>query len=108
MEALYTTWSFLLLFGLLAFPQLFGVLLFIRVKRYQHFLAHLLGFVTPVLMSIFFCWMFFVYRYYQAHPDERCGLPLLGGLFLILLSAGIQLVFGMFAQISLHRGCAKR
>ena len=102
MEALHTIWSFLLLLALLAFPQLFGVLLFFLLKGRPHFLAHALSFITPILMSIFFSWMIFIYRYYQAHPNERCGGPLLGGLMITLVGACLQLVFGVLAQVTLH------
>ena len=102
MEAVQTIWSFVLLFSVLAFPQLFGVLLFFLLKGRPHFLAHTLSFISPVLLSLLFVWMIFIYRYYQAHPNESCGGPLLGAVLIMLLSAGLQLVLGAFAQIALH------
>ena len=111
MEAVQTIWNFLLLGAMLAFPQLLGILLFFLLKGRPHFLAHAISFVTPVLLSIFFIWMIFIYRYYQAHPDEHCGMPLLGGLMLILVGGCLQLVFGAFAQAALHSRtavCARR
>lgn len=111
MEALQTIWSFVLLFSTLLFPQLLGVLLFFLLKGRPHFLAHSLSFVAPILLSILFIWMIYIYRYYQAHPDERCGGPLLGALLLMLLGVGLQLVFGILAQLALHSRtaiCARR
>lgn len=111
MEALHTIWSFLLLFSMLVFPQLLGVLLFFVLKGRPHFLAHSLSFVAPFLLSIVFIWMIYIYRYYQAHPDERCGGPLLGALGIMLLSVGLQFVFGTLAQLALHSRtaiCARR
>lgn len=108
MEAVQTIWGFLLLFSVLAFSQLFGVLLFLRLKRHAHFLAHVLGFVAPVVLSLLFFWMVYIYRYYQAHPDEACGGPLLGGLLIMLLGGCSQIVFGTFAQIAVHSGCTKK
>src|SRR6476660_6501671 len=102
MEALHTIFSFVLLFSVLVFPQLLGVLLFFLLKGRPHFLAHALSFVTPVVLSIVFVWMIFMYRYYQAHPDERCGGPLLGALMIMVVSAGLQLVFSTLAQLALH------
>jgi hypothetical protein len=102
MEALHTIFSFVVLFSLLVFPQLFGVLLFFLLKGRPHFLAHALSFVSPVLLSILFTWMIYIYRYYQAHPDERCGGPLLGGVLIMLVSVVLQLVFGTLAQVALH------
>ena len=102
MEVVQTIWGFVLLFSILVFPQLFGVLLFFLLKGRPHFLAHTLSFVTPFVLSIFFEWMIYMYRYYQAHPDERCGGPLLGAFMIMLLSLVLQLVFGVFAQLALH------
>ena len=102
MEALQTIWSFVLLFSVLVFPQLFGVLLFFLLKGRPHLVAHALSFVSPVVLSILFTWMIYIYRYYQAHPDERCGGPLLGGLLIMLVSVILQLVFGSLAQVALH------
>jgi|SRR5215211_4023132 len=111
MEVLHIIWGFLLLFSTLLFPQLFGVLLFFLLKGRPHFLAHSLSFVAPVVLSILFVWMIYIYRYYQAHPDERCGGPLLGALGIMLLSVGLQFVFGTLAQLALHSRtaiCARR
>ena len=102
MEAVQTIWGFVLLFSVLAFPQLVGVLLFFLLKGRPHFLAHALSFVSPILLSILFTWMIYIYRYYQAHPDERCGGPLLGGVLIMLVSVVLQLVFGALAQVALH------
>src|SRR5690348_16238657 len=96
---------------MLVFPQLFGVLLFFLLKGRPHFLAHALSFVAPVMLSILFAWMIFIYRYYQAHPDEHCCMPLLGGFVIMLVGAGLQLVFGALAQAALHSRtavCARR
>lgn len=111
MEAVQTIWSFVLLFSILAFPQLLGVLLFFLLKGRPHFLAHALGFLTPIVLSVFFVWMIFIYRYYQAHPDERCGGPLLGAFVIMLLSLVLQLALGVITQVALHSRtavCASR
>ena len=98
------------MFSVLAFSQLFGVLLFLRLKRHTHFLAHAFGFVAPVLLTLVFLWLILIYRYYQAHPLEPCGGQLLAATLIMLLSGGLQLVFGTFMQIALHmrNGCAKK
>ena len=111
METVNTILSFLWLGSMLVFPQLLGVLLFFLLKGRPHLLAHSLSFLVPVVLTIFFTWMIYIYGYYRAHPDERCGLPLLGGLLIVLLSGCLQLLFGAFAQVALHSRtaiCARR
>ena len=111
MEAVHTIWNFVLMFSMIVFPQLLGVLLFFLLKGRPHFLAHALSFVAPILLSMFLVWMIFMYRYYQLHPDERCGGPLLGSFLIMLVSAGLQSVFGTLAQVALHArtaACARR
>jgi hypothetical protein len=102
MEAIRTIWSFALLFGALAFTQLLGVLLFFRLRRHQHFLAHFSGFVLPILLSAAFCWMVYIFRYYRLHPDDRDGGQLLGALMIIMLAVGGQVLIGLLTQVTLH------
>ncbi|HZI47766.1 MAG TPA: hypothetical protein VFD75_08200 [Pyrinomonadaceae bacterium] len=111
MEALHTIWGFLLLGTMLVFPQLLGVLLFFLLKGRPHFLAHVLSFITPVLFSIFLTWLIFIYRYTQAHPHDGCGMPILGGVVIMLFGGCLQLIFGAFSQVILHSRaaiCARR
>ena len=102
MENLQTIWGFVLLGSVLVFPQLLGVLLFFLLKGRPHFLAHAFSFVAPFLLSIFFVWLIYMYRYYQANPDERCGGPMLGAMMMLLFSGCLQLVMGACAQVALH------
>jgi len=106
MEAVHTIWSFVLLFSMLAFAQLLGVLLFFVLKGRPHILAHFLSFVAPVFLSILFIWMIFMYRYYQAHPDDHDGGQLFAASLLMLLCACLQLIFGAMIQIALHSRAA--
>lgn len=102
METLHTIWGFILLGTMLVFPQLLGVLLFFLLKGRPHLLAHALSFITPILVSLFFTWMIFIYQFYQAHPHESCGMPVLGGLVIMLFGGCLQIVFGAYAQVALH------
>jgi hypothetical protein len=111
MEAVHTIWNFFLLFALLAFSQLTGVLLFFRLRRFSHFLAHISGFIVPILLSVGFLWMIFIYRYYKFHPDEREGLQLMAAFYLMILAAIGELLVGAVAQIALHsrvKGCRRK
>jgi hypothetical protein len=111
METLHMIRGVVLLGTMLVFPQLLGVLLFFVLKSRPHFLAHALSFIAPVLVSIFFTWMIFIYNFNQAHPNERCGMPILGALVIMLVGGCLQIIFGAFAQVALHwrtAVCARR
>ena len=100
-EALGIIWSFLLLFSIFAFSLLMGILLFFRLRRF-HFLAHLASTLLPFVLFIFFSWLVYVYRFYQAHPNERCGGPLLGALGIITMGTFVLAAISPFAQWLLH------
>ena len=103
MEAIRTTWSFLLFFGLLAFPQLLGVLLFFRLKRYQHFLAHASAFIFPMLLFVFLSWLIFIYAYFRRHPGyDPEGGQLMGFMFVVVFGGALQILGGLVAQLALH------
>lgn len=111
METLQTIRAFLFLGTMLVFPQLLGVLLFFLLKGRPHFLAHALSFIVPVLVSLFFTWMIFIYNFLQARPNDGCGMPVLGGLVIMLFGGCLQMLFGAFAQVVLHwrtAVCAQR
>lgn len=111
METLYELWNFVPLFSVLVFPQLFGILLFFRLKGRWHFLAHFLGFLTPIVLTVVFEWMIFMYRYYNGHPNDTSDGHLMGASLLILVSVALQFVVGLFAQLMLHAIkdlCAKK
>jgi hypothetical protein len=103
-------WNFMLLFGLLAFPQLLGVLLFFRLKRYRHFLAHAAAFTVPLVLFVFLSWLVFIYAYFQRHPGyDPEGGQLFGFLFIVAFGGALQILGGLIAQVALHanvRTCA--
>src|SRR5262245_53784436 len=110
LEALQIIFSFLLLFSIFAFSLLMGVLLFFRLRRF-HFLAHFLGALLPLFLFVFFSWLTYLYGFYRAHPNERCGGPLLGALGIIALGTFVLLAISPFAQWLVHsnsRGCDAR
>ena len=110
LEALRIIFSFSLLFSIFAFSMLMGVLLFFRLRRF-HFLAHLLGALSPLVLFIFFSWLTYVYGFYRAHPNERCGGALLGALGIISLGTVVLAAISPFAQWLVHAnstGCSGR
>ena len=103
MEAIRTIGSFLWLFGLLAFPQLLGVLLFFRLKRYQHLVAHALAFIFPLLLFVFLSWWILIYGYFRRHPgNDPEGGQLMGFLFVVVLGGALQILGSLVAQFALH------
>ena len=100
-EALGTIWSFFQLSSILAFSLLMGVLLFFRLRRF-HFLAHLLGTLLPFVLFVFFSWLTYVYGYYRAHPDDRCGGQALGALGIISMGTLLLIILSPFAQWAVH------
>ena len=58
--------------------------------------------IAVCLLFIFFSWLVYVYRFYQAHPNERCGGPLLGALGIITMGTFVLAAISPFAQWLLH------
>jgi len=108
MEALSTLWNFLLLFCLIAFPQLLGVLVYFKLKPVHRWLARVAGTLLPVIVFIGFSWMVFIYRYYKLHPDDRCGGQLFGASLFILIGTVLEIVLSVVVQVRLHRSAAAR
>ena len=102
-EAIHTIWRFSLFFGLLVFPQLLGVLLFFRLKRYQHFLAHACAFIFPLVLYVFLCWLIFIYAYFQRHPGyDPEGGQLFGFLAVVTFGGALQILGALIAHLLLH------
>ena len=104
MEAIQSTWSFLLLFRLLAFPQLLGVLLLFRLKQLSTFSFHGSAFVVvPLLLFVSLSWLMFIYAYFRQHPGyDPEGGQLMGFLFVLMFGGTVQILAGLVAQLALH------
>ena len=103
MEALWTIWNFLLLFCLLAFPQLLGALVYFKLKPVHRWVGRVAGTLLPVILFIGFSWLIFVYRYYKLHPDDRCGGQLLGASLFVLVGSVLEIGLSGVVQLLLHR-----
>jgi len=104
MEAIQTVWNLLLLFSILAMPQLLGVLIYFRIRRYHEFGAHISGFLLATVSFFYLASLFWVYLPAQTHPNEKCGMPVLGGVFIVLFGTFITIVFSLLIQSVLrHR-----
>jgi hypothetical protein len=107
MEALSTFWNFLLLGGLIAFPQLLGVLVYFKLRPVHRWLGRVAGTLLPVILFIGFSWMIFVYRYYKLHPDDSCGGQLFGASLLVLVGSAIEIGLSVVVQVLLYRAARR-
>jgi CDP-diglyceride synthetase len=99
-------WALLKLFAFFAFPQLLGILVFFRIRRY-YLLARLAAFLIPIALHVVFGWLFLVVSYYRVHPNERCGGPMLGAIGAILFGLAVHASLGGWVQIFLPRRSTK-
>ena len=107
MEALITIWRFVLLFGLLVFAQLLGLLVYFKLERFNRWLARVVSVLVSVFSFMGFSWMIFIYRYYKLHPDDHDGGQLLGASLLMITGALIEIVASVIVLVSLRQRRAK-
>ena|ERR1041385_4029026 len=84
METLHVIWNFASLFSVFAVPQLLGVLVYFRLRRLRKLLAHIAGFLLTTTSFLCLSYLFFLYLPAKAHPEEGCGLPLMGALLMTM------------------------
>lgn len=107
MEALNTIWSFVLLFSLILFAHLLGVLVYFKLERFHPWLARVAGVLVSVFSFIGFSWMIFIYRYYKHHPEDHDGGQLLGASLIIITGTVIEIVSGVVGLLLVHQRRAK-
>ena len=107
MEALYTIWSFVLLFSLILFAHLLGVLVYFKLERFYPWLAGVAGVLVSLFSFIGFSWMIYIYRYYKHHPEDHDGGQLLGASLIIITGAVIEIALGVVGLVLLHQRRAK-
>ena len=93
METLIIAGRLLETASVLIFPQLLGVLLYIRIRRLKWF-ARIVAVLVPSLVFFFLSPIFFFagIREAQARDELTCGMPALGALMLVFI--GTLLEFG--------------
>ena len=101
MEALYTINNFLILFAALAIPQLLGLLVHYRMKRFPR-LSYLTGFVITLGLSLFLL-RAALFPPPPAPEEYVCGLAVMGAVMAILFFTGIQAVVSVIAQYCFYR-----
>ena len=102
MESIQTIWNLFLFFSVLALPQLLGVLVYFRIRRFQNLLAHLVGFLIPPALYFYFSWLLFVYLPHKDHAEEGCGMAAVAAGFIVLIGTGAQIIFSLIAQLVLR------
>jgi hypothetical protein len=103
METVQIIWNFTSLFSVFAVPQLLGVLIYFRLRRFRRGLAHVAGFLLTTASFICLSYLFFLYLPAKAHPEERCGLPLMGALFVTMAGTVITISLSLIIQAILKK-----
>lgn len=105
MQSSFVVWRFVLLLGLLTFPQLLGVLLYFRLSRFSRWLARFLAFLCPALVFIYLSPIFFFGRVSEAqvNGEAACGTSMIGFVFLIYVGTVVQLLTALVIQVILFR-----
>ena len=103
METLLIVWRFVLLASILVFPQLFGILLYYRLRRAPRWLAVIAAVLAPAVVFFFLSPIFFFagIREAYARGDRGCGMPALAATFFVFAGTIVQLFAGLFAQVVL-------
>ena len=93
------------MFSPLSLPLLLGVLTYFRLRRYQKFLAHLVGFILPPILTFYFIIMVMnadFARMEAKYGRPTCGMPALAAVMLLFAGTGIQILFSLAAQLVLY------
>jgi len=102
METLLVVWRFMLLGGILVFPQLLGVLLYFKLSRVPRWIAAIAAALAPAIFFFWFTRMLMIANLREAYAHgERCGMPAVAAGILLLAGTTIQLFGGIFIQIIL-------
>ena len=101
-ELIRTVWGFLLLFSIWALPQLLGILVYFRIRRYQGIAAHAVGFLLPPILFFYLACLFLVYLPAKAHPNETCGMPVVAAVAMVWLGTFTSIVGSLIFQLTLR------
>ena len=105
MEPVVVTFRLVSALSPLTLPLLLGVLVYFRLREYQHSIAHLVGFLVPPILSFYFLRMVVIAdmaRMRAEYGRSTCGMAALAEAIAVLTGIGIQILFSVVAQIVLH------
>ena len=103
MQSFVTFWRFLSLIGTFAFPQLLGILLYLRLSRAPRWVASIAAVLAPAIFFILLApiFLFAGVREAYARGERGCGMPAMGAILLLYAGTIIQVVAGLITQLAL-------
>ena len=104
MQTVLTLWRLLEMFGMISVPQLLGVLVYFRIRKYQDFLAHFVGFLVPPILFFYLSRVMLIATAQEIQSSEGrvCGTFLGMMVIMILFGTGVQMFVSLIAQLMLH------
>ncbi len=100
MDVIYTIFGLFFLLWVLALPQIIGLLISFRMKRFPK-MAFLVGFAITLILSFYLLPIIFLP---QVKPGEYvCGLAAMASMIFILFFTGLQAVVSLIAQYCFYR-----
>src|SRR5262245_27503095 len=102
MDVIQTILNLVLLLSVLAMAQVFGGLVYVRLRQHHFSLAHISGFLLTTFSFFAFASLFWVYLPAKANRDEKCGLPILGAGTIVLVGTLISVIFNLIIQSALR------
>ena len=105
MEELLIMWRLALMVSVFAFPQLLGLLLYLRLSRAPRWLAVIASALAPAIVFFFLAPIFFFsgIREAQAAGELTCGMPALAALLFFFTGIIVQLLGSLIMQALLFR-----
>ena len=104
MSSLSIAWNFFLLAVIFGFPQLLGVLLYLRLGRAPRWIAVSIGLLAPAVFFVFLAPILFFagIREAQARGEGGgCGMPAMGAILMLYAGIVVQLGLGLTVQVFL-------
>ncbi len=95
-------WGCLVLFSMLALPQLLGVLVYFRLRRFHNSLAHAVGFLLSPTLFFYLAILFWVYLPSKADPDRTCGTAQAFALLSVYFLTAVSMIGSLIFQLVLH------
>lgn len=102
MESIAFIVGLLKILSVLAFPQILGILAYLRIRRFHSLAAHLAGFLITTVLSFYFLQIMF-FPPMAAQSPEGCGMAVAALAILLLFFTGIQTIVSFITQIILYR-----